>query len=363
MRGEIAYSALKAAWHVDKIAALRRGEQVIPAQVQLIISDLCNQDCHFCAYRMSGGFSTEQFAGEHGEKNPNRTIPTSKCYEILEDCKTLGVQGIQFTGGGEPTVHKDHLAIFSYAQRIGLKTALVTNGNLLREGWDTVLPYMDWVRVSIDAGSAETYAKVRNVKPSIYAHSVHNVGQIAAEIARKSTDCLLGVGYVVTRENYAELARGVAAIRDTGAAYVRISAMFSTAGEDYYSGAYEDILAEIEKAKELETPTFSVVNLFGNRISDLHQHSPDYEFCGYQQFNCYIGGNLKVYRCCTTSYTKHGEVGDLSRQRFADWFYSQTKRNRYELFNARSCHTCQFNDKNRVINYMVSSSPIHAEFV
>src|SRR6185436_2555124 len=43
-----AYSDLKAAWHLDKIAALRSGKQIVPAQVQLILSDLCNQDCHFC---------------------------------------------------------------------------------------------------------------------------------------------------------------------------------------------------------------------------------------------------------------------------------------------------------------------------
>ena len=40
-----AYSDLKAAWHLDKIEAMRKGHQVVPAQVQLILSDLCNQDC------------------------------------------------------------------------------------------------------------------------------------------------------------------------------------------------------------------------------------------------------------------------------------------------------------------------------
>jgi MoaA/NifB/PqqE/SkfB family radical SAM enzyme len=358
-----AYSDLKAAWHLDKIEALRRGEQVVPAQVQLILSDLCNQDCHFCAYRMNGGFSSEQFAGPKGEKNPNRKIPTAKAIEILDDCASLGVKAIQFTGGGEPTVHSDHLLIFDHAQSLGLETALVTNGVLFRDGWQSILPKMKWVRVSIDASSAEEYAAVRRVKPEFYAQAMSHIAMLAAEIEKQGTDCLLGVGYVVTRENWAHAYEGVRLIRATGAANVRLSAMFSTDGAEYYSGVYEDIKAEIERVKTLERDDFGVIDLFGNRIADLIQHAPDYEFCGYQQFNMYIGGNLRVYRCCTTAYTAHGEVGDLANQTFASWFYSQQKDESYRNFKASSCSVCQFSNKNRPINYLIQVEPLHANFV
>ena len=357
-----AYSDLKAAWHLDKIEALRRGEQVVPAQVQLILSDLCNQDCHFCAYRMSGGFSTEQFAGASGEKNPNRKITTAKAIEILDDCASLGVKAIQFTGGGEPTVHPDHLMIFEYAQNLGMETSLVTNGVLFRDGWESVLPKMKWVRVSIDAGNRDEYARVRRVKPELYERALSNTLLLAEAIKWRETDCLLGVGYVITRENWRSMVAGVRKIRETGAANVRLSAMFSKQGAEYYDGIGKDIRIEIQRAKELATPSFAVVDLFGDRIADLVQHAPDYEFCGYQQFNCYIGGNLRVYRCCTTAYTAHGEVGDLTNQRFASWFYSQQKIKAYGEFNARTCHDCQFNGKNRVINYL-KDNPLHVNFV
>lgn len=39
--GAAAYSDLKAAWHLDGIAALRLSERFAPPHVQLIISDLC----------------------------------------------------------------------------------------------------------------------------------------------------------------------------------------------------------------------------------------------------------------------------------------------------------------------------------
>ena len=121
------YSQQKFAWHSKQIDALRRGEVPKPVHVQLILSDLCNQSCVWCAYRSETGLSTELFKTAT-TINPNRKIETDKAKEILDDCFDMGVKAIQFTGGGEPTVHKDHLEIFSYAQTLQLETALVTNG-------------------------------------------------------------------------------------------------------------------------------------------------------------------------------------------------------------------------------------------
>jgi len=358
-----AYSDLKACWHTEQITELRQGKQIVPRQVQLIISDLCNHDCHFCAYRMSGGFSTEQFS-QDGNKNPNRKIATQKAMEILDDCSAIGVKAIQFTGGGEPTVHPDHIRLFDYAGLLGLQTSLVTNGCILREGWEAILPRMKWIRVSVDAGTAKTYSKVRSVKESMFTKVWTNIALLAEEIRNAGTDCLLGVGFVVTRENWKEIGHCLDLAKQAGVPYVRLSAMFSNSGESYYDWIYDSIRDKIEDMRTLyEDDVFKVVDLFGDRISDLHQHAPDYNFCGYQQFNMYIGGNLKVYRCCTTSYTKHGEVGDLSKQSFRKWFESEQKRGAYKGFDATTCHTCQFNGKNRAINYMLDADPLHAEFV
>ena len=130
----------------------------MPVQVQLIISDLCNQDCQFCTHRMSNGTASEQFA-VNGNHNPNRMIPTEKCLEILDDCEMLGVKAIQFTGGGEPTVHPEHIKIFDYAQR-RFKTGLITNGFYLKDL--AVYNRFDWIRVSLDAFTKETYQKIRD---------------------------------------------------------------------------------------------------------------------------------------------------------------------------------------------------------
>jgi MoaA/NifB/PqqE/SkfB family radical SAM enzyme len=350
------------------MATLKHGGQPVPKQIHFIISDLCNHDCHFCAYRMSGGFTTEQFAGEDKQgkptHNPNRMIPKEKCIEILSDMKACGVRAVQFTGGGEPTVHPDHIDIFKHALDIGLECALVTNGSLLRDGWREILPSFKWIRISLDAGSPEEYAEVRRIKPTAYHRTLYNIGRLSDEIKTQNTDCLFGVGYVVTRENFRGLRRGLMEAKEAGARYVRVAAMFSEEGADYYRDIYSNIQFDIEWGKkQLQDDSFKVVDLFGVRMEDLRLQSPDYHFCGYQFMTMYIAGNQKIYRCCTTSYTEHGEVGDLTNQRLRDWFDSEEKKKAYTGFDATTCKVCQFNNQNKTINYIIGDEPLHVNFV
>ena len=159
------YSPYKAAHHQDRIEQIKNGDQPVPLQVQLIIADLCNHNCSFCAYRMEGYTSNKNFGEWDAVKgminnNPNRMIPYEKCIEILDDCAELGVKALQYTGGGEPTVHPKHKELFQYTLDKGMDLALVTNGTIMRPGVPEILAQGKWVRFSIDAGKAKTYSEV-----------------------------------------------------------------------------------------------------------------------------------------------------------------------------------------------------------
>ncbi len=217
------YASDKAAYHPDRLLALKEHRSVAPVHVQLIISDLCNQNCNFCSYRISEGFSSanfvEQLEGGKVNVNPNRQIPKEKCFEILDDCAAMGVKAIQFTGGGEPTAHKDHLAIFQHAQELGLETALVSNGVILRD----VPTYakMTWIRISLDAGTEETYEKTRESK------SWKTVLRNLMELSTIQDYTTVGVGFVITKYNCLEIEAACKLVKDIGISNMRLSAIFS----------------------------------------------------------------------------------------------------------------------------------------
>lgn len=372
MNKEQAYSPLKIFHQRKSLDLLRDGGQPNPTHVQLILSDLCNQSCGFCAYRWEGYTSNQHFGELRADgtmnNNPNRMLPKDKVFEILESCRRLGVKAIQFTGGGEPTVHPDHIEIFNKALDMGFDVGLVTNGVIQRPGIMEAMLRMKWVRFSVDAGTKETYASLRKTAKENFAKVWGHIGELCDKRTEASRwepapQLLIGVGFVVTKENWGELPVAAAIARNMGADNFRISAVFQPDDEDYFKGILDLCYAKAKLAEGMTTPDFKVFNMFSDRIADLHAAHPDYSFCGYQHLTTYIGGDLNVYRCCNTSYNDLGLLGSLKSQTFEDLWHSQEKRVKMEEFDARGCPRCQFNGKNKTIAYAIEQDPIHANFV
>lgn len=363
----VPYSALKVIHHPDRLAALRDGGQPAPVQVQLVISDLCNQSCGFCAYRWEGYTSNELFKvlrpDGTANHNPNRMIPYEKVVEILDDCAAMGVKAVQITGGGEPTAHPRHADIFRAVLERGLDLALVTNGVLLRDETIEILTRAKWVRVSIDAGSAEAYARTRRVDRWQFPRVVTKLFQLCARRNAGDSDLVVGVGFVVTKDNWREVVDATKLAKDLDADNIRLSAVFQPDDERYFDGFYDEAAALCREAEKLTDPGFRVFNNFGDRLGDLRQHAPDYERCGYQHFSTYIGGDQSVYRCCVQAYNPRGLIGSLKGQRFRDLWESQAKRDDFAAFDARGCERCMFNGKNRAIAYAAAKEPAHVNFV
>src|SRR5690606_16606737 len=123
--------------------------------------------------------------------------------------------------------------------------------------------------------------------------------------------------YVMTDENFRGLPAAAALARDAGVANIRVGAVFSSEGSAYYRHA-DEIRRVVDETKAQFGDL--IVDLFGRRIGDLDAGSPDDPFCGYQYLTTYIGGDLGVYRCCNTAYTRAGKVASLHDRRFADLF-------------------------------------------
>lgn len=362
------YNELKPAWWYTREGKLPDA----PKQVQLILSDLCNQDCHFCAYRMSGYTSNELFVGDskaakYGHSNPVRWIETERALKLVDEIADAGCLAIQFTGGGEPTVHPDHEAIFRKALDRGLRCSLVSNGVKWSDDLiNNILPNFDWVRVSIDADTPEAYARIRRTPEEnflkAWTHVAHLVS--AAHVYPTSRRTQIGAGYVITPDSWPGIVRFTESAKHHGVHNVRFTAMFSPDDEKPFADLYENITAEIAKARTFETPTFRVYDNFGSRFEDLKEHAPDYSFCSYQYYTAYIGGDLNAYRCCVLAYNKRGlvEGGNLKERSFTEFWNSAERKADLNNLDARGCDRCQFNSKNRAVNYLMANKPDHIEF-
>lgn len=323
---------------------------------------------HNCAYRLSGYSSNQLFSIQNADgtfnHNPNRMLDASLVRSIIDDSVAMGVRAIQVTGGGEPTIHPQARQLIAYAQDRGLDTALVTNGlNLERRIGSDVLQRLSWLRISVDAATPDTFAKVRPAYKGDVERSKKNYENVIESIEwavalKKSTGSkiVIGMGFVTQEENWKELADFVRLARDLGVDNVRISGAFTPQGDAYHASYREEALALEREAAALATPSFAVHARFTEKLDDL-QARPDYKDCWYQQFTTYIGGDGNLYRCCVQAYNYHGLIGNIAEAGgFKALWDSKMKQFKFGKFDARSCAVCQFSDRNRSIDAAIKSS-------
>lgn len=114
--------------------------------VVLYLTDGCNSRCVTCDIW----------------RNPRRNMRMELVGNIAEAFHQLGVRWVLLSGG-EAMQHPQWPEIARRFRAEGARVMLLTNGLLLRKQIDAVLTSVDEVIVSLDGGTAETYAAVRGV--------------------------------------------------------------------------------------------------------------------------------------------------------------------------------------------------------
>jgi len=352
-----AYSHLKAFRHRDVIDAIGKKVPSSLPHVELILADLCQQSCKFCAYRLDGYASNQLF-------DDRRIMSTDKALEIIDDCAEIGVKAVQFTGGGEPTIHKSFKDCALRVINHGMTMALVSNGVRITPELAEVIVCGSWVRISLDAAQEDTYVSIRRVHKSHWAKAQEAVRYIRAARDRMYSKCVIGVGFVVTPDNWREAFDAAYLAYQLGADNFRISAQFSNEDEKLFEGFHSDAAKLCKQAEQLSCEGFTVYNRFSDRLEDLKFKQPEDRLCGYQFFTTYIGADLNVYRCCGYAYNERGLVGSIANQRFKDFWLSQERFDNQWNFDGRGCERCQFRKQNSALAYALEpAKQLHEEFV
>jgi MoaA/NifB/PqqE/SkfB family radical SAM enzyme len=347
------YAADKLAHFPDRVADLRAGKPIAPVQLLLSLSDLCNHDCKWCANRNSALLTAETFADQFGNHNPNRRMDLRKVYEIIDDCVDLGVKAVQLTGGGEPTLHPNFAEICDDLYHSRLEFGVITNGCKLDEKSLAKLARAAWVRVSVDAANAETHAKLHNVSTRNWPILWDNVKQLVA-----LNGPTVGVSFIVQEANWRQIEQFVALALDAGAHNARLSPLIDERGHDYFKPFESQAVELCHSAMQLATYRFHVHDLFDERAATMQ--APWQKRCYYQQIAPFVGADLNVYRCCNTSYSRHGFLGSIADKSFATLWRSLVD---FASFDGTTCRFCVFKDKNATIERLVAEPSRHDYFV
>jgi len=137
-----------------------------PDVVQVNFTFRCNLHCKMCSM-----YDQMKFLQDQGRQVE---IDANTFKKIIRETKELGTDNILFIGG-EPLLREDIFDLVRYAKKLSLNVIIVTNGVLLNE--DNIRRCIDsgvdWLSISIDAASEETFSKIRG--PKVLDKIINNI--------------------------------------------------------------------------------------------------------------------------------------------------------------------------------------------
>lgn len=141
------------------------------------LTNLCNEDCRYCFRELY-----------------ERPLPLRDNLVVLRKLGSAGVEGITYAGG-EPFIYHELKDLLIYAQSLGIKNFIITNGKLLNEGnLDDYLPYVEKITFSIDSPSPYVNSDIGRGKDH-YEH----IKKLIPIIHEKYPNIILEINSVVTR--------------------------------------------------------------------------------------------------------------------------------------------------------------------
>lgn len=216
--------------HLDRLAAWQAGDRPAPVTIEWDLSARCVlgcRDCHFAYTHTRGPWTTKDRVVPMAHDKGGDLAYADVVMRALTEAARFGVQGIVWTGGGEPTTHPSWQQIIDHAHGLGLQQGMYTLGGLLTPASGTFLAERaSWVVVSLDAPDAATYAAEKGVPPARFDAALEG---IAALVGHKAA---IGVSFLLHADNWFRVDEMLTLSRLLGATYTTFRPTIRTVPSD-----------------------------------------------------------------------------------------------------------------------------------
>jgi len=331
----------KLLFHPRRVTDWLDGRCIYPLYMEISPSGACNHRCTFCAKDYIG--------------YPARLLDTGTLLQCLFESAAGGVRSIMYGGEGEPLLHPDIVEIIRRTRSTGIDVALNTNGvHLVPTVSERILPELSWLRVSINAGSPETYAAIHSTNAADFETVLENI-RYAAQFKKKSgCNCTLGTQALLLPENATELVLLAELVREAGADYLVIkpySQHGSSHTRSYADMDYSVYDALAGKLGRLHTDSFSII-FRRHTMNKLQRSKRGYERCLALPFWSYIDSAGDVWGCSSFIGNERFCYGNIYESGFAA-IWSGERRCRSLQFVAQQLDTedCRMNCRMDEINH------------
>jgi len=344
-------------YHLDRLTEIQQGRVPPPVNVEIDLTNRCNLGCGFCHFGythtrgpLAGRRSKPKNAISGGDVMDYRLA-----IEIMLDLMQNGVRSITWTGGGEPTLHPYFDSIIATTDG-NLDQGIYTNGTLIDKERAALLKlHMTWVYVSLDAWDEASYKAIKSTP--VFKKACQGVKNLAAASGKAT----IGVGFLITKDNYKWVAQMYDLAMGLGADYVqfRPTVLFDQAAPGKL----------VEDTQWLST-AWAWLDMFSRRPNmelDLDRfemyrnwRGHGYPICWWSAVQTVITPNGKVWTCVNKREHPNDCLGDLTKQSFADIWAARN----LAMVNKDCRVLCRGHLANTALNaFMYTPSESHSNFI
>lgn len=346
----------KLIYHVNRVHDWLTGKMIYPIYMEVSPAGACNHRCTYCGLDFMG--------------YQPRYLDTTILKKRLSEMGKLGLKSIMYAGEGEPFLHRDMAILINHTKRAGIDVAVTTNGVLLKkEITNDILNNTQWIKVSINGATPDTYAKIHRCRPHDFDRVIENMSYAARIRKDNGYSCSLGMQLLLLPENHHEVVALAELARDIGVDYLVIkpySQHPQSKTTKYSSIKYSDYEYLDEELSKFNTDNFNVIFRI-RTMKKWDEGGRNYHRCLALPFWSYIDAGGNVWGCSVYLGDKRFLYGNIYEQSFRGIWESEKRLKSLRWveneMNVSQCRiNCRMDETNRYL-WNLKKAPEHVNFI
>lgn len=317
---------------------------VIPAPrfISCWVSEVCNLDCTYC------------FFSQTNHDKSHQMIDADRFLVWLSQAREAGAEALEFSGGGEPTLHPRFEEIVRGAWAKGYQLGMITHAcNPMDHR--LIADHLKYVRCGLDAATVETHDLIKqNKRKGYWFHkAIENIRELV-RLRDGKEDFTVGIKIVLNTINFHELQAMIDLAVDLDVDYIQIKREHSS-----------DHDLSPEQAAQANQILWKAggTSYYGKRtkVKGTMDHQGATTKCFMSAIHTVVTATGKILQCC---FFENRPIGNIS-QDFKDAWGSDEHRRVVEMTTIQECDKvdCRWNYYNRRMKDVLEDPLAQASFI
>ena len=345
---------------IDKI--LEQAPNHAPLSINLDVTTACNYRCDHCV---------DMDILNTGIRYDHEQLKNS-----LSTLIDRGLRSVIIIGGGEPTVYPGFADIVKHLKARDIQIGVVTNGSRMDRIAEVadVLSKGDWVRLSLDSGSNDTFRAMH--KPVSKKVTLDWICSHIPDIKKINADFQIGYSFIVVwkdcEANDTEIIAAAERAKQYEFDYISYKPFLTraeennaevvnlTQEENTIDNIVKKIRTAIDETKQLQNDNFAVIESTNLRVLENGSYKDfiDQPSTCHMQYFRQVLSPLGVFNCPVYRHVPQALLGGKHEYQNPDSF-AETQKNTLRLIEAFDANfecrnvTCLYNHANWLIEDLI----------